>query len=591
VKKALKIPWLLFLICLLAFSHLAGAQSLSTEDRQKKQEYEQKITRYQQTGNQRNALEYINKLAFLYWNNKMYEQAITYFNKSLNINKELVNPSGVKKTYYYRGMIWSENEEYSRAVKSFKSGLQISREMKMKDSQLSGLLNLAQTYQLMDQYTTSNEYSQQALQLAKELNDMKRVRSSYGLLSENHKKMGNSQESIKYFDLFSSIDQHLKNQQITEIKQKSEDQVSRVRTEKQQTEQELAKEIDKRKMTEDSLQRVDSISREREIQLTMEKLENKKIQAQLKLEKTIRNSFIIGFILIAGFSILLYHFYRQINHQNVQIQQQKNKLQLQNTKLNSSLTYAENIQEAILPVKHQLSDVFEAFIIYQPKDIVSGDFYWFTQIEGHNHHRPITFLAVVDCTGHGVPGAFMSMIGNRLFNEIITEKRILNPADILYHLNHSIVEALKQERTDNTDGMDVCLISMEHSHQAERKISFAGAKRPLFFYGHNDQSIKKIKGDRYSIGGINKNKKEKQFTNQQLTLEKGDMLYLSTDGFFDQINDNGKRFSTQRFLKSLYHNIDQTMEEQGKRLEEDWEYFKGESEQRDDVTVLGAKIL
>jgi len=591
VKKALRILSLLPLITILAFPQLAGAQSLSSEDRKTAQQYEQKIARYQETGNQRSALEYLNKLAFLYWNNQLYEQALSCFDKSLKINKKLNNASGVKKTYYYQGMIWSEAQEYTRAVASFKNGLQISREMNMKDSRLSGLLNLAQTYQLMDEYTTSNQYSQQALRLAKELNDMKRVRTCYGLLSENHKKLGNSEESIKYFDLFSSIDQHLKNQHISEIKKESESQVSRARSEKQQTEKELAEEVDKRKMTEDSLQRVDSISREREIQLTMEKLENKKIQAQLKLEKTIRNSFIIGFILIAGFSILLYHFYRQINHQNVQIQQQKNKLQLQNTKLNDSLTYAENIQEAILPVRNQLSDVFEAFIIYQPKDIVSGDFYWFTQMEGQDHHPPITFLAVVDCTGHGVPGAFMSMIGNRLFNEIISEKRIFNPAEILYYLNHAIVEALKQERTDNTDGMDVCLISMEHTDLPARKISFSGAKRPLFYYSQNKGAIKKIKGDRYSIGGINKNKKEKQFTTQQITMERNDILYLTTDGIFDQINDKGKRFSTQRFIKSLERNIGQSMEEQGKRLEEEWKYFKGESEQRDDLTVLGAKIL
>jgi len=591
VKKTLKIFFFLLVAIFLAFPQLARSQSLSDKDRQKEQEFEQKIATYQEAGNQRSALEYINKLAFLYWDNKLYDQALSYFDQSLDINRNFNNRNGVRKIYYYRGMIWSETQEYSRAVESFKKGLQISRELQMKDSRLSGLLNLAQTYQLMDQYTASNEYSRQALKLAKELNNLKKVRTCYGLLSENHKKLGNSEQSIKYFDLFSSIDKHLKNQQISEIKKESEHQISRAQDEKQQTEKELAREIDKRKMTEDSLQRVDSISREREIQLTMEKLENKRIQAQLKLEKTIRNSFIIGFILIAGFSILLYHFYRQINHQNVQIQQQKNKLQLQNTKLNDSLTYAENIQEAILPVRNQLRDVFEAFIIYQPKDIVSGDFYWFTQLEGQNHRPPITFLAVVDCTGHGVPGAFMSMIGNRLFNEIITEKRITDPAGILYYLNHSIVEALKQERTDNTDGMDVCLITMEHNDQPVRKISFAGAKRPLFYYKENKQAIKKIKGDRYSIGGINKNKKEKQFNTQQLSLERGDILYLTTDGIFDQINDEGKRFSTRRFTASLERNIDQSMEEQGKRLEEEWRYFKGESEQRDDLTVVGAKIL
>jgi serine phosphatase RsbU (regulator of sigma subunit) len=281
---------------------------------------------------------------------------------------------------------------------------------------------------------------------------------------------------------------------------------------------------------------------------------------------------------------------QQIQKQNLQIQQQKDKLQLQNTKLNDSLTYAENIQEAILPVKTQLREIFETFILYRPKDIVSGDFYWFTQVRDHENQHTLTFLAVVDCTGHGVPGAFMSMIGNRIFNEIISEKKILEPDQILYELNGATVEALKQERTDNTDGMDVCLIKLEQNENPSKKVTFAGARRPLFYFDQDKNELKKIKGDRHSIGGINKNKKMKEFTNHTITLKRGDIMYLTTDGIFDQVNEKSKRFSTMRFTKTLYHYIDQDIETQGNRLEEAWEHFKGKSEQRDDMTVVGVKI-
>ena len=583
----------------------ASAQSLPESSQQKAEQYQRQISSYQSNGNKRKELEYLNKLAFLYWNNKHYEQAASNFHKSLNINQSLDNQNGVKRTHYYLGMIFSESGQYNQAIGQFEKGLALSRQMNMKNSRLSGQLNLAQTYQLIEKYEVSNEHAQKALSIAKELNDLKQIRRSYGLLSENFKKLGNSEESIKYFDLFSTIDQHLKNEQISDIKKESENQVSQARSEKQQTEKQLAKEIDKRKMTEDSLERVERITREQQMQLEMKELENKKIQAQLKLEKTIRNSFIIGFILFAGFSLLLYHFYRQkkranvmlenqnhkINQQNHQIQQQKNKLQLQNTKLNDSLTYAENIQHAILPVKSQLNQVFNTFILYRPKDIVSGDFYWYTQVNGKELAHPLTFLAVVDCTGHGVPGAFMSMIGNRIFNEIITEKKVLDPAQILYHLNDYIVEVLKQERTDNTDGMDVCLISMEHHNHPVKEIRYAGARRPLFYYRQSKGEIEKLKGDRYSIGGINKNKKQKEFHTQKLNLENGDLMYLTTDGIFDQVNDNSKRFSSRRFLQIINNNIHQPMEFQGKRLEEELICFKGESEQRDDITVVGVKII
>ena len=603
LKVLTHITFILFILFFTA-GNSAMAQSLNKSDEKKVEQYEQQITKHRSENNIKKELEYSNKVAFIYWQNNFYDKAEKYFQRCLEINDKLGNKNGIKLTSYYLGMIYSEKEQYEQAIQSFKRGVNISRELKLKSSILSGLINLAQTHQIMDDFKQSNQYAQQALALAKEQNDMKSVRSCYGLLSENFKQLGNSEKSIKYFDLFSSIDKHLKNEKISEIQKESETRVNQAQAEKQKTEEELEEEIDKRKMTQDSLQKVARISRERQMQLEMKELEIKKKQAQLKLERTIRNSLIIGFVLIAGFSILLFNFYKQkkkaykklekqnehINAQNKQIQEQKNKLETQNNKLNDSLTYAENIQAAILPVQSELKKEFDIFILYRPKDIVSGDFYWFTQVYQDGMPRPITFLAVVDCTGHGVPGAFMSMIGNRIFNEIISEKRIMDPAKILKLLNQYIVEALKQETKDNTDGMDVCLISMENTENHVKNIRFAGAKRPLYYYSTGEGEINKIRGDRYSIGGINKNKKGKEFTTKELQLQKGDILYLTSDGIFDQVNNSRKRFSSKRFLKVLNQNIDKSLDVQHKEMEMALDEFKGNSEQRDDITVLGAKI-
>jgi len=603
LKVLTHITFILFILFFTA-GNSAVAQSLNKSDEKKVEQYEQQITKHRSENNIKKELEYSNKVAFIYWQNNFYDKAEKYFQRCLEINDKLGNKNGIKLTSYYLGMIYSEKEQYEQAIQSFKRGVNISRELNLKSSILSGLINLAQTHQIMDDFKQSNQYAQQALALAKEQNDMKSVRSCYGLLSENFKQLGNSEKSIKYFDLFSSIDKHLKNEKISEIQKESETRVNQAQAEKQKTEEELEEEIDKRKMTQDSLQKVARISRERQMQLEMKELEIKKKQAQLKLERTIRNSLIIGFILIAGFSILLFNFYKQkkkaykklekqnehINAQNKQIQEQKNKLETQNNKLNDSLTYAENIQAAILPVQSELKKEFDIFILYRPKDIVSGDFYWFTQVYEDGMPRPITFLAVVDCTGHGVPGAFMSMIGNRIFNEIISEKRIMDPAKILKLLNQYIVEALKQETKDNTDGMDVCLISMENTENHVKNIRFAGAKRPLYYYSTGEGEINKIRGDRYSIGGINKNKKGKEFTTKELQLQKGDILYLTSDGIFDQVNNSRKRFSSKRFLKVLNQNIDKSLDVQHKEMEMALDEFKGNSEQRDDITVLGAKI-
>ena len=376
-------------VLMLATVHPSVSQSLNQDDRQKVQQYEKQITRHRNQGNIQKELEYSNKVAFIYWQNNFYDQAEKYFRRCFEINQELGNKNGIKLTSYYLGMIYSEKEEYDQAIQSFQKGVKISRELNLKSSTLSGLINLAQTYQIMDNFEQSNQYAQEALSLAKEQNDMKSIRSCYGLLSENFKQLGNSEKSIKYFDLFSSIDKHLKNERVSEIKKQSEDKVNQAQAEKQKTQEELKEEVDRRKMTQDSLQKVARISRERQMRLEMKELEIKKKQAQLKLERTIRNSLIIGFVLIAGFSILLYHFYKQkkkankkleeqykhISAQNKQIQEQKNKLETQNNKLNDSLTYAENIQAAILPIQSQLKKEFDVFILYRPKDIVSGDFY------------------------------------------------------------------------------------------------------------------------------------------------------------------------------------------------------------------------
>jgi serine phosphatase RsbU (regulator of sigma subunit) len=581
------------------------AQNISSADQEKLDRYNKLIEQSREKGNQNQELEYINKAAFIYWQNNVYSKATEYFNRSLHINQELGNKNGIKLVSYYLGMIYSEQNKYNQAIESFERGIKISRELNMKSSIVSGLINLAQTYQNKNDYSQSNQHAKEALTLAKELQNMKFVRSCYGMLSENYKQLGDSEKSIKYFDLYSSIDKHIKNEKISEIKKESESQVSKAVTEKKKTEQELEEERDRRKMTEDSLARAEQISRERQMQLEMKELDLKKKQAQLKLEKTIRHGLLLLIGIAIIFTLLLLYFYRQkkkayqllaeqnekINKQNIQIQEQKNKLEIQNTKLNDSINYAQNIQQAILPIQSDLSKIFETFVLYKPKDVVSGDFYWYTEVNNSKLNHNKTFLAVVDCTGHGVPGAFMSMIGNRMFNELINEKKIHDPAQILYYLNENIIEALKQEYTDNTDGMDVCLISIEQTEDNLKKVEFAGAKRPLYYYKQENKEIERIRGDRFSIGGINKNKKEKQFTTQELYFRKNDILYLTSDGIIDQVNLNGKRFSSKRMLNVLNASIDQPLSYQKTKLEQELENFKNETEQRDDITVIGAKII
>ncbi len=264
--------------------------------------------------------------------------------------------------------------------------------------------------------------------------------------------------------------------------------------------------------------------------------------------------------------------------------QAKNTIQENSLRIMDSLRYAQTIQTAILPTNDMFENSFEdSFMIFKPKDVVSGDFYWLRQIDGR------TFIASIDCTGHGVPGAFMSMIGSRLLNEIINEANVLEPAKILDELHLRLKKALKQEKSRNDDGMDVslCRIDALEEDTLEREIVFAGAKRQAIWVSRGETHI--LKGDKKSIGGWRKNKK-RPFMQLQMTAKKGDALYLFTDGITDQNNIAGTKYGSKRLHKLLNQNADFDMSEQKTILEEDLLRHQGNQKQRDDITLIGIRL-
>jgi ligand-binding sensor domain-containing protein/serine phosphatase RsbU (regulator of sigma subunit) len=283
----------------------------------------------------------------------------------------------------------------------------------------------------------------------------------------------------------------------------------------------------------------------------------------------------------------------EIMAQRDDLEKQNNKIEMQNEQIKSSIRYALTIQSAILPIEDNIKPLFNFFLIYRPKDIVSGDFYWFSHItkeQQQNGEGEKIFLAAVDCTGHGVPGAFMSLIGNRLLGEIVNERRIFNPGEILDRLNNGVRSALKQEQTENNEGMDVCLCVFEPINENQTKVSFAGAKRPLFYYKQGDKDLSVIKGDRKSIGGIHSRLDKQPFKSHDITLNSGDLLYLTTDGIIDQNAPDRKRFGSLRFMETIRQNIMLSMDRQKKTIEDVLDLYMQDAEQRDDITVFGIRL-
>lgn len=268
------------------------------------------------------------------------------------------------------------------------------------------------------------------------------------------------------------------------------------------------------------------------------------------------------------------------------------KIAAQNQHIRASINYAKTIQRAILPPKEVFGG-FETFVLYKPKDVVSGDFYWTSFIqnaENDTFDNSIRFLAVVDCTGHGVPGAFMSMIGNSLLNQIVNVRQIYQPKDILTLMHERVQISLRQKETDNNDGMDVALVKLEMKDEKSAKITFAGAKRPLFYFKNNIDEIQTIKGCRKSIGGVKNYRNEVVFNDKELFLEKNEQFYLLSDGIIDQNNHERKRFGTKHLQRILSENRNKTMKEQKNEIETALNIWQADEEQRDDITIVGVKI-
>jgi serine phosphatase RsbU (regulator of sigma subunit) len=273
---------------------------------------------------------------------------------------------------------------------------------------------------------------------------------------------------------------------------------------------------------------------------------------------------------------------------------QNKQLKTTNTHFTDSIRYAKTIQKAILPMKERFQQHFEdSFVLFRPRDIVSGDFYWIYETKDATTKEETTLLAVLDCTGHGVPGAFISLIGFALLNEIVAKEHITSPSKILKRLDERIQESLSQKQNQNLDGMDValCAIKKTDSYKlADFEIKFAGAKRPIHFIKNNE--LHEIRGSKLSIGGITRKKMDNEysFEEQTIILSKNDKIYLTSDGFIDQNGDNNRKIGSAK-LKNYFNEFHHLpFAEQRQKFEEILDNHQGKRKQRDDITILGLKL-
>ena len=308
----------------------------------------------------------------------------------------------------------------------------------------------------------------------------------------------------------------------------------------------------------------------------------------------LRDEFITLIIIVL--IIFFYFSYRLQNHVLIklrkemkekerlyaELQQQKDEIAMKNKDIIDSITYAQRIQKALLPSEKHLKSIFkESFVLHIPKDIVSGDFYWVSERDDR------IFLAAVDCTGHGVPGAFMSIIGNELFEKYSSNVLYKHPDEILNKLNEGFFEVFK-DIEDNylRDGMDIALCILD---KKTKVLEYAGAFNPLYIIRNNN--LIELKADRFSIGLSNIENEKPKFTNKIFQTYTGDVIYMFSDGYPDQFGGpEGKKYKYRRFRHLLLALHQLPMEKQKEFLHKSIMDWKGNLEQVDDILVIGFKI-
>ncbi len=591
----MRIFYKLFFFILLSFITIFNAycQTIPIEQQKLLDTYNKNLITAQTNNNLTQQANYRNKIAYTYWENKFYNKAITNFTKSLEINKKIGNKNALKSINYNLGLISSDKEEYNKALNYFNEGIRYSQLLHQKEGIYSGLINKASTLKKLSKNNKAILSLNKAYELAKELNQKELIRTCYGMLAENYDAIEDSKNAIKYYDLFAAIDKHIKGKEITEIKKQSNIKVQEAQQEQIKQEKELHITSGILNKTKDSLKITTELNQ-------LNKLTIKKRNAELRAERAIRNSFIGGFIIILIFSILLFIQFREkkkvnkkLSSQNIKINKQKKEIEIQRDianqqkqKITDSIHYAKRIQDALLPPSYFIKRALnEYFILFKPRDIVSGDFFWLMNKEDK------LIIAAADCTGHGVPGAFLSMLGtsflNEITNKIVDNKHIqsLQANEILNQLRTYIIDSLHQNTLNNEskDGIDIALCIIDFKN---KKIQYSGAHNPLILIRNNE--LIQIKGDRMPVG-IHKNF-DKSFTNHELEIFDDDIFYIFSDGYSDQIGGiNEQKFMSRNFKNLLLKIHDKPMEEQRQILDTTIEDWKGNYQQIDDILVMGFK--
>lgn len=490
----------------------------------------------------------INNIGIVLMDLKQYEKAIYYYLEAVKIDKMLGDSNGLSDDYNNLGVCFQEQKLYKKSEYYHLKSLQIRENLQNMPSISNSKLNLGVIAIKQGKFKEGKKYLDESLEVFQKMGQKESMKYIYQGYAELGEKQGDYKMAFNYLKKLNKIKEELANEEDV----------------RKQTQEEMNYQFDK----ERELQRIANVK---------SNLENKKKQEQALI---INWAIAIVGIIILVFSLVLYRRWNEVKKQKVIIEEKNRQVQEKNREILDSINYAKRIQTAILPSLQLREKVLpDHFVFYEPKDIVAGDFYWLEET------KDSIIVAVADCTGHGVPGAMMSVVCHNALNRSVKEFGLRKPGEILDKTREIIVDELSKNQQDVSDGMDISLCTWNKSNN---EITWAGANNPLWIWKKESSEIIEIKPNKQPIG---KHFDMQPFTSHKVELEKGDRIYLITDGYADQFGGpESKKFKSKNLKNLLVQISNKKIHQQIDILKSTFFKWKGELEQIDDVCIMGIEI-
>ncbi|WKV10795.1 tetratricopeptide repeat protein [Marivirga harenae] len=506
-------------------------------------------------------LKILNNIGNIYLDQGQELEAENYYRQVLSIYESDPEKSSLFDPYSNIGKIYFNRQEFDSALYYFNKSLKKEESADNKFGISSALVKIARLHNARGSLLAAKNAALDAVDIANEINAKPILLDAYSTLAEVYLHLEDLENSYVYMNQF-----HIMNDSIFN-----------------ETSRRAIAELEKS---------IELEQKEKEIALLKKESEIKDLQyqnSQLYIFGSVTFS-----VLLLALAILSFLKFKQnrkakslLEYQNYQILKSKQAIEIQKMKLESwnqnitdSIEYAKSIQEGIMNKNSFKENIPSSFVYYKPKDIVSGDFYWYSRQEGCD------ILALIDCTGHGVAGAFMTVIANATMNQIVNEEKEIEPHKILAKLDVKVMEILKQkEVTTSNHSMDVALCKIDYE---KKVVTFSGAKRPLYVVENN--RLTEFKGNNFTVGEYF-NSPHKKFTYQEIDIEPKQTFYLSSDGYADQFGINTQKKYLRKRFKTLLESIsNKSLPEQDKSLEKEMKRWQGEMEQTDDMLVIGFRV-